>query len=587
MRRSILAGAAALLVASLAPRAASAFCGFYVSGADAKLFNNATQVVLMREGQRTVLSMQNNYQGPPENFAMVVPVPVILQKENVKTLPKAVFERVDQLAAPRLVEYWEQDPCQQVVETKARAVMAPMAAGPAKASGRSGDDLGVTVEAQFTVGEYEVVILSAKDAGGLDAWLKQEKYKIPEGAEPYFKPYIQQGSKFFVAKVDVSKVKFETGMAMLSPLRFHYDSEKFNLPVRLGLMNANGTQDLIVHILAKQQRYEVANYPNVTIPTNLDVSEKARGEFGSFYAALFDRTMERNPKAVITEYAWDAGTCDPCPSPALNPGELATLGADALPSANPDPSPPAVPPSPPGVTPKTAPLAPTLGKPVAPGAPVRPMPIGRRGWFSTGFVLTRLHARYTKDSLGEDLVFKAAEPIAGGREFMGQNGKLEEGAVKGAGTNNFQGRYAMRHPWTGPVTCENPRRGIWGGPPPSVVGDARPKPALNLAFAPRGKLELASFVQKDVPEIGLKGAAPPNSGVGPVGHAGVGATPPPTSTATTAATATTETAPTTEPAPKKSGCSTGPVTDRPLAAVAATLGGLLALGLRRRSRVRP
>src|SRR5262245_47294680 len=90
---------------------AAAFCGFYVGGADGKLFNNATMVVLMREGTRTVLSMQNNYQGPPENFAMVVPVPVVLQKDNVKTLDRAVFDRVDTLDAPRLVEYWEQDPC--------------------------------------------------------------------------------------------------------------------------------------------------------------------------------------------------------------------------------------------------------------------------------------------------------------------------------------------------------------------------------------------------------------------------------------------------------------------------------------------
>src|SRR3954452_8522722 len=90
---------------------ASAFCGFYISGADAKLFNDATQVVLMREGTRTVLSMQNSYKGPPQSFAMVVPVPVVLQKDNVKTLPKDIFARVDQMTAPRLVEYWEQDPC--------------------------------------------------------------------------------------------------------------------------------------------------------------------------------------------------------------------------------------------------------------------------------------------------------------------------------------------------------------------------------------------------------------------------------------------------------------------------------------------
>ena len=122
-RREVLGGAilCSLIAASLAAPA-GAFCGFYVGGADAKLYNNATMVVLMREGTRTVLSMQNNYQGPPEGFAMVVPVPVVLQKENVKTLPREVFDRVDTLAAPRLVEYWEKDPCAPDLRYEAMAV---------------------------------------------------------------------------------------------------------------------------------------------------------------------------------------------------------------------------------------------------------------------------------------------------------------------------------------------------------------------------------------------------------------------------------------------------------------------------------
>src|SRR6478736_5722010 len=88
-----------------------AFCGFYINGAGGEMFNNATEVVLMRSGTRTVLSMQNNYQGPPNDFAMVVPVPVVLHDGDVKTLPKEVFAKVDTMSAPRLVEYWEQDPC--------------------------------------------------------------------------------------------------------------------------------------------------------------------------------------------------------------------------------------------------------------------------------------------------------------------------------------------------------------------------------------------------------------------------------------------------------------------------------------------
>ena len=108
MRASVLAIAASLFAA----HRADAFCGFYVGGAGAQMFNNATEVVLMRHGTTTVLSMQNNYQGPPEHFAMVVPVPVVIREDNVKTLPREVFGKVDTLSAPRLVEYWEQNPCE-------------------------------------------------------------------------------------------------------------------------------------------------------------------------------------------------------------------------------------------------------------------------------------------------------------------------------------------------------------------------------------------------------------------------------------------------------------------------------------------
>ncbi len=172
---------------------------------------------------------------------------------------KDLFQRVDQLSAPRLVEYWEQDPCAHAElgagfdMRKASRAMAEAPPSPAAA------DMGVLIEAQFTVGEHEVVILSAEDSMGLDTWLRCEKYRIPEGAEPAMRPYVQMGSKFFVAKVDVEKVKFKDGKAQLSPLRFHYDDDRFMLLVRLGLIGSSGTQDLIIGILAKNPRYEVAS----------------------------------------------------------------------------------------------------------------------------------------------------------------------------------------------------------------------------------------------------------------------------------------------------------------------------------------
>src|SRR6187551_2090098 len=140
------------------PRAADGFCGFYVAGSDQQLVNDATQVVLVRNGTRTVLSMQNNYKGPPDAFAMVIPVPVVLHEGDVKTLPKQVFDNVERMGAPRLVEYWEQDPCAREEEARYDRVMAaPSAAGSMMKKSAKADDLGVTIEAQFEVGEYQIV----------------------------------------------------------------------------------------------------------------------------------------------------------------------------------------------------------------------------------------------------------------------------------------------------------------------------------------------------------------------------------------------------------------------------------------------
>ena len=449
----------------LAPRVAAAFCGFYVGGADARLFNNATLVVLMRDGTRTVLSMQNNYQGPPEDFAMVVPVPVVLQKDNVKTLDRRLFERVDRLAAPRLVEYWEQDPCMHAnssddeaggVGIRHRGEEGRMGAPTRKA---------VTVEATFQVGEYDVVILSAEEAGALDAWIREHGYKIPEGAAEALRPYVQAGMKFFVAKVNIGQVHVRpNGTATLSPLRFHYDSESFSLPVRLGLLNSGGVQDLVVHVLARSQRYEVANYPNAYVPTNIDVRDGVRESFGSFYAALFDATLARNPGAVVTEYAWGANSCDPCPAHALKSEELLALGLDVAPSYQ------------------------------------STQNLDQVRALEFDMVLTRLHARYPKDGLGEDLIFRAAPPIVGGREDTPPGAHPAEDEV-----HHFQARYAIRHPWTGRIRCDVPPRGIWGGPPDDET--PRFRSARSLSDDERA-FDLAAHIAVNVPEIGLMARSP-------------------------------------------------------------------------------
>ncbi len=445
----------------LTPVSAHAFCGFFVGSAGAQLSNDTTHVVLMREGMRTVLSMQNHYRGPVQDFAMIVPVPTVLQENQVKTLSPKVFDRVEALSSPRLVQYWEKNPCapQRKWGDENEGVRINIS-GAVRRVG------GVEVKASFAVGEYDIVVLSATDSSQLETWLQQHQYNIPKGAEKALRPYIAQGMKFFVAKVNVNKVQYKNGQALLSPLRFHYDSPDFKLPIRLGLLNAKGSQDLIVHILANNQRYEVSNYKNITIPTNIGVHPATKKRFGEFYAALFDKTIAANPNAVVTEYAWTATKCDPCPGPTISRRELMTFGGDILRETNP-----------------------------------------------ARYVLTRLHARYTKNNIGQDLIFKAAGPIVGGREHhTGEKQELEKGSAPGS-INNFQARYIIRNPWKGPILCKNPQRGVWGGPPQAIgnnglgggnFGRPQTRAALKLAQAPRGNIHLPSFLLEDVPEAKLK-----------------------------------------------------------------------------------
>ena len=268
------------------------------------------------------------------------------------------------------------------------------------------------VEAKFEVEEYEIVILSAENSLGLEIWLKENKYKMPDGAAAALKPYVQTGSKFFVAKVDAKKAKHQKdGELILSPLRFSYDSETFSLPVRLGLLNSGGQQELVVHIIAKE-RYELANAKNVLVPTNFDVRTRTQPQFGAFYADLLDRTFKKNPGAAVTEFAWEGAlppptelqgggiygvTCDPCPPPHPVDNPLAKyLGVLSLPKIKTDT----------GIA-----------------------------EFARGSTVTRLHLRYTKDSPPDDLVFKAVGPIGGGTPEM-----KEPGPAK---VNRFQGRYVM------------------------------------------------------------------------------------------------------------------------------------------------
>ncbi len=442
-----------LLLAFVAPSSASAFCGFYVATGDTKLVNKATRVALMRHGTTTVMSLQPDYEGPPEGFAMVIPVPQVLKKADVKTLDRSLFDTLDEYTSPRMSEYWEQDPCGRKTkfynfdDILIDGQLARPSAAPKKAAKPF-----VKIEAKFAVAEYDILVLSSNDGTALESWLTKRKYKIPKGAAPYLAPYINSGMYFFVAKVDPKRAKFEGKHAILSPLRFHYTSQDFTLPIRLGMINAEGEQDIVVFVLG-EERFVPANYPHAPIPTNIVVKDDVRENFAGFYEGLFAKTRKENEDAIITEYVWELATiqsrteivkgfkCDPCASSVsyFTPEWLVSLGLDVFGV---------------GSSAETK-VAPSL-----------------EGGTPKKLVVTRLHGRFKPDLKNPDIMFQKASPLFGGMGTPDKGGGLAATVYRDA-INMFQGRYVLLNKWKGEAVCKSPEYGNWGAPPSGRAPEAK------------------------------------------------------------------------------------------------------------------
>lgn len=396
---------ALLLTLGAGMQRAHAFCGFYVAKADAKLFNKSSQVIVARDGNHTVITMSSDYQGDAKDFAMVVPVPEVLKESDIRVVQQYIFDKFDAYTAPRLVEYWDQNPCGYYMYNE-MSLSAMPTAGSRRSTVEKDDmvsdrDLGVTIKAKYTVGEYDILILDAKQSSGLKIWLTQNGYKIPEGAEEVLDPYIKDDMKFFVVKVNLEQQK-ALGVQTLRPLQIQFNSSRFMLPIRLGMANAEGgPQDMIVYTFTKKGRVETANYRTTLLPTDREIPEFVMTDnlFGDFYKACFEKAWKHEGQnSVMLEYAWDVSStqgvkCDPCPTPPMTFAEMREAGVWWV------------------------------------------SPDQWNGSYVGDLFVTRLHVRYLRSTFPQDLMF-----------------------VNTPNQSNFQGRYVIRHAAQGTMDCDEGKR---------------------------------------------------------------------------------------------------------------------------------
>ena len=395
--------AAVIILTTMISHEALAFCGFYVSKADGTLKNKTSQVILVRDGDRNVITMYNDFKGNFKDFAMVVPVPVVLQKKDIKVVDQNIFKTLNEYSQPRLVEYYDQNPCDRYKnEDKSMSPRAQLNEVVVSALGMAKrKDLGVKIEAKYLVGEYDILILSAKESSGLKTWLEENGYKIPAGADEVLEPYIKSNLKFFVVKVNEEEKKKLPGN-FLRPIQISFTSPKFMLPIRLGMANADGDQDMIVYAFTKKGRIECTNYRTVSLPTGKNIPLFVQSNFSSFYSNLFQHQWSKEGKAIaMLEYAWDVSPknyvkCDPCVATAPSTQDLVQAGVWWINRDWSDYS-----------------------------------DINEEEDYSDNVYFTRLHVRYNRDKFPQDLMFQVTP-----------------------NTENYQARYIITHPATGDFSCD-------------------------------------------------------------------------------------------------------------------------------------
>jgi hypothetical protein len=303
----------------MSPRA-EAFCGYYAGSAGAEFYNFASEVGIVRQGERTTMTLANGWEGNATDFALILPIPELIDKGDVRIADPAIFDRLDEYTAPREVTY--DCPDTGWGDSGWWSTTSSWDTG----SG-SGTTSTVTVHTEFVVGSYEIVVLSAAESSGLLTWLNDNGYETSVEAADVLQGYIDGGMYFFAAKVTLE----DTESGYLEPLQFGFDAEELMLPIRLGTLNSGGCrQDVILYLLTDDVdgRVEVANYPEVVAEDDCMYRPDKWDSFSAFYEHQLASAMSKvdHGPAWINEYAWPSSGCDPCVTTALTDGEVTELG---------------------------------------------------------------------------------------------------------------------------------------------------------------------------------------------------------------------------------------------------------------------
>jgi hypothetical protein len=241
-------------------------------------------VIIEGEDGHEILLLQTTYRGPAADFAWIIPVPGRPGPTDVFMVGEKVIPYILEETAPHVSSYLGVE----------RPLSLGVFAGRAGEKGGGGGSGVVSVHARMEVGDYDAVVLSATEAGGLVEWLADNGYRLPDGGEWIIHRYVDKQWYFVALKVLPKVVAERPVMSDVRPVGIRFPTDRLVYPLYISRLSSPEKTALLLVALAEDAlRCDQLGWAPLPVDRRLPL--------GSAYAVIRRRAVERTPSSAVLE----------------------------------------------------------------------------------------------------------------------------------------------------------------------------------------------------------------------------------------------------------------------------------------------
>lgn len=272
------------------------------------------QIIFEVEDGHVTAHVSIRYEGEPESFAWMVPVPSV---PDLDLSPAALFGLIDDATAP-IVSIRRESLCPDpaYVCDYHPAPRCPQYEDPYANGGNNGANNGanngwdgsadsggspeenpggVVVHQRQVVGSYDTIVFGAEEAEGAIQWLIDEGFLVNDTMAPYMQPYLNGGMLFIASKLIAG-----AGVEEIKPLQMRFEAENPMIPLQLTAVAAE-PELAVTAFIYSDAYFSPVDHPVLGVPPGLISEDDTRR---SNYPMVLSRLVDQaGGDGFMVEYA--------------------------------------------------------------------------------------------------------------------------------------------------------------------------------------------------------------------------------------------------------------------------------------------